>query len=246
MRFGSLGKDLQAPRKAVHWRDAYEAQNAITPATSDGSGQWIDFHAHFEACSEINGWSYATKGLYLAASLRGNAQGCLGNIQKDDKPDYETLVLALEYRFSPPSQAELYMVQMRERRQIAGETFSELGQRLANMVYPTATFEFRESLAREHFVDALDNSEMRIRIKQSRPRSFNDAVILAVKLEAHQRAERKCYARHISVDLSSDKLVELVKALSAKIESLETDLKDLHFKRSQDNARDTVSSSKRR
>lgn len=158
-------------------------------------------------------------------------------------------MLALEDRFAPPSQAELYRVQMRERRQRAGETFSELRQaiqRLANMAYPTATFEFRESLARDHFVDALDNSEMRIRIKQSRPRSLNDAVILAVELAAHQRAERKCYARHINVDLSADKLVELVKALFAMIESRETNLKDLQLQRSQDKARDTVLSSKRR
>uniref|UniRef100_K1QN89 Uncharacterized protein n=1 Tax=Magallana gigas TaxID=29159 RepID=K1QN89_MAGGI len=105
--------------------------------------------------------------------------------------NYETLVLALKDRFAPPSQAEIYRIQMLERRQIAGETCpSELGQaiqRLAYMAYPTATFEFRESLARDHFVDALENSEMRIRngIKQSQPRSLNDAVILAVELEAH-------------------------------------------------------------
>lgn len=69
-------------------------------------------------------------------------------------------------------------------------------------------------------MDPLGNSEMRIRIKQSRQRSLNDAVMLAVELEAHQRAERKSYARHINVELSSNKLVELVKSLSAKIESL--------------------------
>uniref|UniRef100_K1Q3H1 Uncharacterized protein n=1 Tax=Magallana gigas TaxID=29159 RepID=K1Q3H1_MAGGI len=138
---------------------------------------------------------------------------------------------------------------MRERRQRAGETFSELGQaiqRLANMAYPTATFEFRDMLARDHFVDALDKPEMRIHIKQFRPRSLNDAVILAVELEAHQRAEMKCYARHINVEPSSDKLVELVKSLSAKIESLQTDLRDLQLQRSKDNALDTVLSSKRR
>lgn len=138
---------------------------------------------------------------------------------------------------------------MREHRKNAGETFSELGQaiqRLANMAYPTATFEFRDTLARDHFVDALDNSEMRIRIKQSRPRSLNDAVILAVELEAHQRAKMKCYARYINVEPSSDKLVELVKSLSAKIESLQTDLRDLQLQRSKDDALDTVLSSKRR
>lgn len=93
-----------SPEISSALEDAYEAQNCISPATYDGSGQWIDYHAHFEACSEINGWSYATKGLYLAASLRGSAQGCLGNIPKGEKPDYETLVLALEDRFPPPSQ----------------------------------------------------------------------------------------------------------------------------------------------
>lgn len=138
---------------------------------------------------------------------------------------------------------------MRERRQIADKTFSELRQviqRLANMTYPTATFEFRESLARDHFVDALDNSEMRIRIKQSLPRSLSDAVILAVELESHQRAERKHYAHHVNVDPSAEKLVEMVKALSAKVESLQTDLRDLQLQPSQYNARDAVSSSKRK
>lgn len=156
-------------------------------------------------------------------------------------------MLALEDRFAPASQAELYRMQMRERRQIAGETFSELGQdiqRLANMAYPTVTFEFRESLAREHFVDALDYSEMRICIKESRPRSLKDAVILAVELDAHQRTDRKHYARHVDVDPSAEKLVEMVKTLSAKIESLQTDLRDLQIQRSQDNARDSVSASK--
>lgn len=81
-----------SPEISSTLEDAYEAQNSITPATYDGSGQWIDYHAHFEAYSEINGWSYATKGLYLAASLRGSVQGCLGNIPKGEKPDYDTPV----------------------------------------------------------------------------------------------------------------------------------------------------------
>lgn len=152
-------------------------------------------------------------------------------------------MLALGDRFAPPSQEELN----REHRQMAGKTFSDLGQaiqRPANMAYSTATFEFRESLAREHFVDALDYSEMRICIKESRPRSLKDAVILAVELDAHQRTDRKHYARHVDVDPSAEKLVEMVKTLSAKIESLQTDLRDLQIQRSQDNARDSVSASK--
>lgn len=47
-------------------------------------------------CADINGWSYATKGLYLAVSLRGNAHGVLGNMQRGTKLDFDSLVQALE------------------------------------------------------------------------------------------------------------------------------------------------------
>ena len=40
---------------------------------------------------------------------------------------------------------------------------------LVNKAYPKAPAEIREMLSTEHFIDALVNSEMRIRIKRSRP-----------------------------------------------------------------------------
>ena len=82
----------------------------------------------------------------MAVSLRGSAQGVLGNLPKGSKPDYQTLLRAREERFAPPSQTELYRVQMRERHQRAGESLPELGQairRLANLAYPTAPTEIR-------------------------------------------------------------------------------------------------------
>ena len=78
----------------------------IKPATYYGSGPWQDYHALFEACTEISGWRYNQKGLYLAVSIRGSAQGVLGNFPKGSKPDYQTLVRALEERFAPLSQTE--------------------------------------------------------------------------------------------------------------------------------------------
>jgi hypothetical protein len=46
----------------------------------DGKGPWLDYQSHFDACSEINHWSDKEKGLYLAVSLRGQAQGVLGKL----------------------------------------------------------------------------------------------------------------------------------------------------------------------
>lgn len=165
----------------------------VTPATYDGSTSWTDYHAHFETCAEINGWNDTDKGLYLAVSLRDQAQGVYGNLLKTSH-NYDDLVTALVERFAPPNQTELYRVQLRERKQKASETLSELAQdiqRLTILAYPTAPNDVRETLSKELFIDSLFSSDMRLRIKQARPLNLNDAVRHAVELEAFNRAERK-------------------------------------------------------
>ena len=108
------------------------------------------------------------------------------------RQDFSHLVNALEERFSPSSQTDLYRVQFRERKQKASETLPELGQairRLANLSYPTAPRDVRETLAKEQFVDSLFDPDMRLKIKQSRPKNLDEAVRLAVELEAFNKAE---------------------------------------------------------
>ena len=121
--------------------------------------------------------------MYLAASLRGQAQCVLGNQPKEDRNNFEKLVTALQDRFAPLNQTELYRAQLIERRQKASETLPEIGQdirRLINLVYPTAPSDVREILAMEQFLDGLHDSEMRLKIKQDRSINLNDAIQRAV------------------------------------------------------------------
>ena len=74
------------------------------PATFDGSTSWIDYRTHFDMCAEINNWTIHQKGLYLGVSLRGLAEGVLGNLPVEDQKDFEALSRALSERFSPESQ----------------------------------------------------------------------------------------------------------------------------------------------
>lgn len=156
----------------------------------------MDYKTLFNTVSKLNERTEEENGLFLAASLSGQAQAVLGNLPGDDT-DYYSLVQALEERFSPPNQTKLYRVQLRERRKRATETIPELGQavrRLANLAYPKAPSEVRETKAMEQLFDALPDSDMRIRIKQARPRDLNDAIKHAVELEAYLRAEdKRCY-----------------------------------------------------
>ena len=62
---------------------------------------------------------------------------------------------------------------------------------MANLAYPTAPNDVRETLAKEQFIDSLIDGDMRLRIKQARPINLNDAIRHAVELEAFNKAELK-------------------------------------------------------
>ena len=145
--------------------------------------------------------------------------------------NYDELAKALEGRFAPPNQTELYRVQLKERRQKAAETLTELGQdiwRLTNLAYATAPVDVRETLAKEQFIDCLHSSDMRLRIKQARPKSLNDAVRHAVELEAFNKAEKKHEGQGFkrsttqkqpdSMDIQGTELKPLQKSLQAMLE----------------------------
>ncbi|XP_063448081.1 uncharacterized protein LOC134727630 [Mytilus trossulus] len=180
----------------------------IKPSKYDGNTSWIDYLAHFEMCNLENMWSEYQKGLYLAVSLIGQAQAVLADLPKEKRLIFSDLVNALEERFAPSSQTELHRVQFKECCQKASDTLPGLGQsvrRLSNLAYPTAPFELKDTLANEQFIDALVDSEMRLRIKQSRPKGLNDAIRLAVELEAYNTAESKTlnsmgHLRHTTID----------------------------------------------
>lgn len=57
----------------------------------DGSSSWVDFRSHFEICAALNKWSISDMGMHLAVSLRGQAQGVLGNLPEGEKCNYRRL-----------------------------------------------------------------------------------------------------------------------------------------------------------
>ena len=83
---------------------------------------------------------------------------------------------------------------LKERRQKAGENIPELGQNirhLTNLAYNSAPNDEKDTLAKYSFIDALHNGDMRLKIRQARPKDLNDAIRHAVELEAFNRADTK-------------------------------------------------------
>lgn len=240
--------------------DNDRGKTIMKPATFDGTSSWIDYKAHFEACCSINLWNPRQKSLYLAASLRRQAQTVLGNIKTGTVYTYEDLCDALEARFAPVNQTELYRAMLREKRQKATETLPELGEsirRLTHLAYPTAPRDVTEMIAKDQFIDALSDFDMRLRIQQSRPKSLNDAVRLAVEIEAFCRAERQRrhdvgFARgatmdvvdtnassaHSSIDVNEE-IMKLRQEIQQSMRDLENKISKLSASKEADKSKDT-------
>lgn len=69
-------------------------------------------------------------------------------------------------------------------RKVDEETIQELGQAVGWLANQSKV---QNMLAMEQFLDALPDSDMRIKIKQSQPRDLNDIIKHAKELEAYLR-----------------------------------------------------------
>lgn len=88
----------------------------------------------------------------------------------------------------------MFRAKLKTRTRQRNETLPELAQalrRLSRQAYPEASADLKETLARDYFIDALGDADTRWKIKQSRPKTLNDALEIAVELEAFQLADRQ-------------------------------------------------------
>ena len=181
-----------AHRTHVTHNDYGDHRSGAKVPLFDGKCAWQDFEAQFDLISEMNGWSPRMRGMQLASALRGEALTVLGDLDEYMRRDYDALVAALNCRFGSQNQSELYRAQLKNRARQKDEGLPQLAQsikRLAKMAYPNASFELRDTLARDHFIDALVDSDIRWGVYQSRPLSLDDAVKTAMEYEAFRLAE---------------------------------------------------------
>ena len=166
----------------------------VLPDKYDGSIAWQDYQAHFELCADLSAWTDRQKANYLAVSLRGPAQELLGDMSMEMRQNYGILSEALCARFGSEGQTELFRTQLKTRQRKSNESLPELAQsirRLVSRAYPEATLSLRDILSKDSFIEALNDSEIRLRLKQSKPSNLEETVKLAIELEAFQTSENE-------------------------------------------------------
>ena len=178
----------------------------MKPQYYDGSDDWEEYITQFDILSDINNWSYGSKSLYLAGSLKGPARAILNELSSSERRDFDKLVRALSNRFCTSNRAEMFRARLQSKTRNKDESIPELAQmirKLTCQVYPNASSNLLDVLALDHFIDALTDADMRFRLREARPKNIAEAEIITVRIETHKLAGKqrgKVFVR--SVDTS--------------------------------------------
>ena len=153
--------------------------------TYNGTTCLETFLAKFDNCSHYFGWDTEDQLFQLKAALDGAAGQILWDL--DRAATVEQIQRLLPCRFGNDNQAERFRAELRIRRRKRGESLQTLYQdicRLMTLAYPGPTSSLSEIVGRDAFLEALDDQQLRVRILEREPRTLDEALNAAVRLEA--------------------------------------------------------------
>ena len=168
--------------------------NHRKPQLFDGNEDLDEYLAQFQIVSELNRWDYATSSMHLASSLSGPARAILSELTHEERRDYDAIVRALNNRYGSTQRAEIFRARLQTRTRGKDETIPELAQairKLTRQAYPCATSDLHNILALDHFIDAIPDADMRLRLRESHPKNISEAETQATRLETHKLADKQ-------------------------------------------------------
>jgi len=136
--------------------------------TFDGTGSWESWWAHFQNCASYNRWPERDKLAFIKGRLTGNAAQILWDTDHIATNSPKKLVTMLKNRYSAEQQTDKYRAELQIRRRRNRERLSELHQdirRLMALAYPRLAAEAREEIACDHFINALGDPELALKVK---------------------------------------------------------------------------------
>jgi len=161
----------------------------IKPKEFSGETSFETFMMSFTNAAKFNGWNAKEKLAYLRASLTGVAAQLLWGA---DDISYDQLVKKLEDRFGSAGLEERFEAELHCRRRRPGEPIGELAQdvrRLMSLAFPgNDDAPLWQHIARDSFFTALDDPALQMEVRKNEPRTFEEAVRLALRYEITKAA----------------------------------------------------------
>jgi len=154
--------------------------------TYDGTGSLETFLAKFARLAEYMRWDDTDRYYHLCASLEGIA----GQVLWDAGPEatVSDVITLLRTRFGNELQAERFRAELRSRRCQPRESLQQVYldvSRLVALAYPAATPELSSHVAKEAFIEALNDPQLQLKVMEWEPKLVEGALNIATRLEAY-------------------------------------------------------------
>ena len=167
--------------------------SCLMPESFDGSGDFEDYLQQFETCAQLSGWnSRAGEDLrpaYFALRLKGNALHFFSTLDRYQQQDFDALVEAFRQNYT--TNVDILKARLKAAKQQPGQdiaTFLCDVRTLARRAYRDNPDLIGETVLTS-FIEGLTNSTLRWEIRKSRPRSADEALAMAIQLNAYLELE---------------------------------------------------------
>ena len=203
-RLTKLVEEMQKPDDETTPSTATTSFAMIQPNTwkakpdNYSEGPWGEWISHFKLCAEINNWNDAQCCQQLAVSLRGRAQRIYLSLHDSEKSTFDLMVKALQAKIQPEQQRKVHKLSFSARRRKNGEEIVDLAtdlRQLAALAYQNTENSLVEEELVDQFIRALDTKELRVGVSQSDPKTLDEAVNIALRLESIHLAENQNNAK---------------------------------------------------
>ncbi|XP_072018821.1 uncharacterized protein [Amphiura filiformis] len=192
----------------------------------DGTTSLSNYLLQFELIAEYYNWNDHDKAMHLAANLRGTAQGVLSDVEVSKRHNFPSLIASLNLRFGHENQEELFWMKLNNRVRNPNETLPDLAhdiRTLVKIVFPTMPDSSTQELAKKYFVNAIQDSRVRLNILHAKPASFNAMIQIAVETESFYKAEelRKCHVHVESKTIIDKTITDLINDITEEINQVQ-------------------------
>ena len=167
----------------------------LKPRGFDGSGSFESFWAHFSNCAEYNRWNDADSLANLRQALTGEAAQLMWDSSHKEVDSLRKLTKLLRSHYGGSRQRARYLAELRLRRRRAGEELTTLHhdiRRLLALARPSLTRADRQVVGLDYFVEALNDPDFALKVREKMPKTLDSAARIAMQLETFQKeAERQ-------------------------------------------------------
>ena len=157
----------------------------VLPEPFNGEASWEDWKLHFEDVAVVNEWTAEQKLKWLRVRLTGRAQKAFHRLPEESRATYAAAASALQQRFEPKNRMTRYQAEFETRWKKRMEGWADFGEdlrSLADRAFPDLEPEARECLS---YLKQLDQPQVAFSVKQTRPRTLDEAVAATLEMESY-------------------------------------------------------------